>query len=273
LPGVFDNPPLGTYFHQEKLFPDYLPTVPPFEVFRERMFACYEPGDRYSTEVIDFMAVYGSRAPGGALALFQSYDVCARFTGEHAINEMYWGEVPHLVGESTLTYCDIGAGGGETIGKFALVFGERLKKVYAFEPQEEQFRMCRETVKYSHLSDRGVCMNIAIGDKTIDGGYEPVGAAADGEDMGESAVMRLDDFDLEVEGKLCIKMDIEGYEMKALAGMAETIKKYKPHMAVCVYHKVGDIWRVPEFLYSLVPEYKCFLRNGAGLVCHASVQS
>ena len=53
-----------------------------------------------------------------------------------------------------------------------------------------------------------------------------------------------------------IKMDIEGFELLAVKGAKETIKKYKPALIICLYHKGQDFFESPEYLKNLVPEYK-----------------
>lgn len=58
-----------------------------------------------------------------------------------------------------------------------------------------------------------------------------------------------------------IKMDIEGAELEALKGAEATIKKYHPTLALSIYHKPEDIVELPQFIKSLVPEYKLYLRN------------
>ena len=58
-----------------------------------------------------------------------------------------------------------------------------------------------------------------------------------------------------------MKMDIEGAELKALYGAEKQIKRNKPTLAVSVYHKQEDIIDIWEYLRSLVPEYRFYIRH------------
>ena len=58
-----------------------------------------------------------------------------------------------------------------------------------------------------------------------------------------------------------IKMDIEGAELKALQGSVNAIKQSTPTLAVCVYHNKEDLLDVAEYLKTIVPEYKLYLRH------------
>lgn len=58
-----------------------------------------------------------------------------------------------------------------------------------------------------------------------------------------------------------IKMDIEGAELDSLVGASEIIRKYKPKLAICIYHLPFDFYNIPHFLKSLVPEYKFKVRQ------------
>ena len=73
----------------------------------------------------------------------------------------------------------------------------------------------------------------------------------------------IDDF---VEGKKIektdfIKMDIEGCELKALQGAVNTLKKYKPKLAIAAYHKYEDYYEIPKFLNELNLGYKFYFAN------------
>jgi FkbM family methyltransferase len=56
-----------------------------------------------------------------------------------------------------------------------------------------------------------------------------------------------------------IKMDIEGAELKALAGARNTICKYRPKLAIALYHSLEDFVGVPEFIQSLGLGYSFYL--------------
>ncbi|SEL47487.1 methyltransferase, FkbM family [Roseovarius azorensis] len=58
-----------------------------------------------------------------------------------------------------------------------------------------------------------------------------------------------------------IKMDIEGAELTALRGAQKTIERFRPSMAICVYHKLIDFY-IPQFLDHLDLSYKFHLQHG-----------
>lgn len=58
-----------------------------------------------------------------------------------------------------------------------------------------------------------------------------------------------------------IKLDIEGAEQDAIIGAKETISKYKPILAICVYHKAEDWYKIPQLVLEIEKSYDVFLRH------------
>lgn len=77
------------------------------------------------------------------------------------------------------------------------------------------------------------------------------------------SVQTLSIDDLVIDRKLSkvdfIKMDIEGAELSALKGAAETIRRYKPKLAISAYHKPDDLVLIPKYIKSLNPNYQFYL--------------
>jgi FkbM family methyltransferase len=58
-----------------------------------------------------------------------------------------------------------------------------------------------------------------------------------------------------------IKMDIEGAELAALRGAEQTVRRFKPKLAITVYHSLNDFWEIPMYLESLNLGYRFSLRH------------
>lgn len=161
------------------------------------------------------------------------------------------------------TILDIGAYYGET----SLWFAQRLSshgRVIAFEPISEHVKMIKTNVINNGYDKVIDVVNIGVWDMVtkkymvMDG---PESMCVE-EKAGISInVTSLDNFFLKQQiSKIdYIKMDIEGNEMKALLGAEAIIRKFKPKLAICVYHNFYDIYNVVDYLKSIVPEYNFYL--------------
>ena len=53
-----------------------------------------------------------------------------------------------------------------------------------------------------------------------------------------------------------VKMDIEGSERLALRGAADTLRRFRPQMALCTYHRYDDAEVLPEVVLDIRPDYE-----------------
>jgi len=161
-------------------------------------------------------------------------------------------------------FIDAGACDGNTTKDFFRWIqnngGERGRSII-FEPNPIQYKICKDNLQS--------CDNV----KFVNNGlwhkkdtlkfHKDCGASCitpDGEEIIET--ISLDEyFKDEKESITFIKMDIEGAELNALKGAEQTIKKYKPKLAICIYHKPEDVWEIPNLLLEFVPDYKFYIRH------------
>lgn len=176
-------------------------------------------------------------------------------------------------------FIDCGAFNGDTIKRFIDVFDCTLKKIYAFECSNNQLIELNEFVE--RLKNRSYCPDIivmpyGVSDKedTLEffntknpGACFITENRIDAKDsLFNSSVayintVALDQVIPECEQITLIKMDIEGSEYRALCGAKGIIKKYKPKLAISIYHTGEDYYRIPLLLNQMVPEYKFIVRH------------
>ena len=134
-------------------------------------------------------------------------------------------------------------------------------KVYAFEPDAKSYERCT-AIKEQHPEIDIILVNKGLWSSDTTLYFQTTGegnakVASEGSDRIE--VVSLDSY---IKEKVTfIKMDIEGAELEALKGCQNTIKKYRPKLAICIYHKKEDIIEIPGYIMSLVPDYHFYLRH------------
>ena len=160
------------------------------------------------------------------------------------------------------TVLDVGACYGDTALWFSKYVGKN-GKVFAFEPENHNFKILEENVRINNAKNI-IPEKFAIGEKNETLKISKNGSNSTlsyyGQD--EVDVITIDEF---VQNEKIyvnfIKMDIEGFELNALFGGSNTIKKYKPNLAIAVYHKGDDIITIPKYIKSLNAEYKFYLKS------------
>lgn len=164
-------------------------------------------------------------------------------------------------------FVDCGAFTGDTLEIFCRRV-DTFRKYYALEPDSMRFEELKSTIQRN--CDKGDIVHLPIGvsDKKgrVDFSRSSAGcgqirydnAAVD--DYESIELNKLDNLIDKDEKVTFIKMDIEGEELSALRGAENIIRRDKPCLAICVYHKREDLITIPQYIKGLVPEYQIFLR-------------
>lgn len=176
-------------------------------------------------------------------------------------------------------FVNAGAFQGETDIDFVKWAKGQYKKIYAFEPMKANIEICRQNYTKNNISNIELISKgtwSETGYITFSGSENQGHADANGTNRIET--IKIDDAVSNLEEKVTfIKMDIEGAELKALQGARETILKDKPRMAICIYHKPEDLYEIPGYILSLVPEYRFKVRQYTSMtwetVLYAAVEN
>ncbi len=137
-----------------------------------------------------------------------------------------------------------------------------LKKIYAFEPDKKNIEICQKQVnEFNACEVKLYEAGLWNGNDTLDfNSYGGGGSCIVESGNARIPVVALDDI-VEEDGVTFIKMDIEGAELEALKGAKKTIKRFKPKLAISIYHKSEDIIEIPEYIIDLNMDYKFFIRH------------
>lgn len=142
--------------------------------------------------------------------------------------------------------------------------GLHYKKIYAFEPDAANMQKCKSNIEKLGIDNVEL---IEAGlwkyDGQLDFSQQGNGSShvfiQDNSEANKVKVVALDTYIR--DSVSFIKMDIEGAELEALKGAEYLIKRDKPKLAICLYHKKEDIWEIPYYIKTLVPEYKLYMRH------------
>lgn len=175
--------------------------------------------------------------------------LCAVFSDE---TEIYFDEV----------FVDAGCYDGTKAFQFAKNTNFQYKKIIALEPDAINLKRMRENLNFNSL-DNVIVIQKGLWDKKETLKFSGNGSSSSNISSKGDIEIQVDSLDslLNEEVVTFLKMDIEGAELKALQGARNIIQKYKPKLAISMYHKPEDIIEILGFIKELVPEYKLYLRH------------
>jgi hypothetical protein len=138
----------------------------------------------------------------------------------------------HLPNEKWL---NCGASVGDTIFSF-YGNGFTAEKIWAFESEESTFKLLKENILMLPEKERKC---IRLYNETLDE---------------KTSFEEIDKITL-------LNADIEGSELSLLKAINRQIINNRPVISICVYHLKEDIVEIPNYINSIVQNYKFYLRK------------
>lgn len=168
-------------------------------------------------------------------------------------------DLPELVHDEGEVFVDVGAYDGDSTQAFMEWSGNHYNSIYCFEPDSTNlerllFRFpSPDKLKVSVIQKGAWSSN---GELYFSGEGEEAKIMQNVQGTAVP-VVKLDDA-IGDERVTYIKMDIEGAEFEALCGAKGLIVRDKPKLAICVYHKSEDIFKIPKLILDYNPDYRLY---------------
>ena len=177
---------------------------------------------------------------------------------EKLMHDQYF-DLPNMPISDEEVFVDLGCFDAMTDIELKKRIGEKLKTVIAFEPDVKRIKVCKDNLEAAHINYKLVEKGGWSKETTLH--FMNRNGLLTMSDAGEEVEVTSVDHVLAGEKVSFIKMDIEGAEYEALKGCQSTIQKWRPKLAISVYHKLTDIFEIPNLILSYCPEYKFYLRH------------
>lgn len=158
-------------------------------------------------------------------------------------------------------FVDLGAFTGDTVLSYLKNYGaDCYKKIYCYEITPSNFEILQNNLRgYPRIE----CRLKGIGD------CEGRMMVCENHTSSSANLLASEGtFEIEVttlDADICepitlIKADIEGFEQQAIAGAAGHIRNDHPKLLISVYHNNEDLWKIPQMIYEISPDYRFYLR-------------
>lgn len=169
----------------------------------------------------------------------------------------------------TLKKGDVIVDCGAYTGDTAALYMERLNRnctVFAIEPFLLNYNAMIDRIRLNEWQEYVKPYNCALGEcesesfiQYNDGDFGmAINLSSDNGKRRQSIkIETLDHLFLEKKVSY-IKMDIEGEECSALKGASRLILANKPRLMISAYHRIEDLWRIPEIIWDINSGYRIY---------------
>lgn len=182
------------------------------------------------------------------------YNFMEGFTNNHSAQYFDKEIIPPI---KEIRFFDGGGYVGDTATEVIKNYPD-FKKIYLVEPMAENIRIAkRELSAFNNIE----FLTCGVSNKKETLFFNEEKSFSSIYSKGEQ-ITEVDTIDNIVKEKIdYIKLDIEGSEQDALFGAINTIRKYKPILAICIYHKAEDWYKIPEIVLEIEREYNIYIRH------------
>ena len=175
-------------------------------------------------------------------------------------DEQYFDKdlIPNI---KNINFVDGGAYVGDTLPNIIKNFPD-YKKIYCIEPNDLHIKIAKRDFE----NQRDIkFINCGLGKEKIE-----VNEAQNSDEIQDTQnicehdyqAININTIDNLIKEKVdFIKLDIEGAEQDAIKGAKQTILNYHPILAICIYHKAEDWYKVPQLVLSIRNDYKIYIRH------------
>ncbi len=135
-----------------------------------------------------------------------------------------------------------------------------VQKVYLYEADNQNIERAKELLNDINI----VFRNVGVGEKHQFMSFSQSGLSSSSFTQNDNGSEKVEivSIDEDINDKVTfIKMDIEGFELKALQGAKNHIINNRPCLAICLYHNPEDMWQLPLYINSLVDSYDFYIRH------------
>lgn len=157
--------------------------------------------------------------------------------------------------ENLRVFVDCGAFTGDTYLQYRQNAGDVYEHYYGFEPDPPTFAVLQRNVSDD---PRASVYNQGLGKTSGTVAFYSLSNGVSKIGDGGTARIQIDSLDnvLGSNPVTMIKMDIEGYELEALAGAEKIIRSQRPLLAISCYHQLDHYWRIPLWINGLDLGYR-----------------
>lgn len=158
-------------------------------------------------------------------------------------NRFFIPEITSTLQENEV-FVDCGAHEGFVTEKFLRIINNRYKAIYLIEPDYANFGILE--TKLRDIPNATI-IKCALSDKSGEGRFfQGLNFVSKLNKLGKDNVKIATLDSLNIPASF-IKMHLEGGELDALKGAVNTIQKYRPIVAVTIYHNPDGVWEIPLF--------------------------